>query len=100
MLLVGSPMRTAFSTWLRINNKIRDPAIVNGELKRAKQYFEFVVELYRKHAKAGRYFLHEQPAYASSWQTDIIESIMKDEVLSRPRQISASMDARMTMRTR
>ncbi len=30
MLLVGSPMCTAFSTWQRINNKIRDPVTVAG----------------------------------------------------------------------
>ena len=66
MLLVGSPMCTAFSTWQRINNKIRDPVTVKGELKRARQHLEFCVELYREQAKAGRYFLHEHPAYASS----------------------------------
>ena len=27
----------------------------------------------------GRYFLHEHPAYASSWQTEIIEIIMRDD---------------------
>ena len=27
-LLVGSPMCTAFSTWQRINNKIRDPILL------------------------------------------------------------------------
>ena len=72
-------MCTAFSTWQRINNKFRDPVTVKGELKRAKQHLEFCVELYREQAKAGRYFLHEHPAYASSWQTDIMESIMKYE---------------------
>ena len=30
-LLVGSPMCTAFSTWQRISNKIRDPMIVANE---------------------------------------------------------------------
>ena len=39
----------------------------------------FRSELYRIQAKAGRYFLHEHPAYASSWQTEIIESIMNDD---------------------
>ena len=45
MLLVGSPMCTAPSTWQRIHNKIRDPAIAKRELKRAKQHLEFCVEL-------------------------------------------------------
>jgi hypothetical protein len=47
-------MCTAFSTWQRINNKIRDPVTVAGELKRAKQHLEFCVELYRIQAKGGR----------------------------------------------
>ena len=78
LLLVGSPMCTAFSTWQRINNLVRDPVTVAGELKRAKQHLAFCVELYREQAKGGRYFLHEHPAYASSWQTDIMESIASD----------------------
>ena len=72
-------MCTAFSTWQRSSNNIRDPVTVKGELKRAKQHLEFCVELYRVQATAGRYFLHEHPAYASAWQTEITESIMKDE---------------------
>ena len=70
-------MCTAFSTWQRIKNKMRDPAIVVGELQRAKQHLEFCVELHREQAKVGRYFLYERPAYASSWQTQIIEYIMR-----------------------
>ena len=72
-------MCTAFSTWQRIKNKIRDPVTVEGERKRAKQHLDFCVELYRIQAKAGWYFLHEHPAYASSWQTEIIESVMNDD---------------------
>ena len=83
MLLVGSPMCTAFSTWQRINNKIRDPVTVAGELRRAKQHLEFCVELYRIQVQGGRYFVHEHPAYASSWQTEIMESIMKDDGVTK-----------------
>ncbi len=83
MLLVGSPMCTAFSTWQRINNKIRDPVTVAGELRTAKQHLEFCVELYRIQVQGGRYFVHEHPAYASSWQTEIMESIMKDDGVTK-----------------
>ena len=41
MLLIGSPMCTAFSTWQRINNKIRDPFTVSMEKKRAVEHLEF-----------------------------------------------------------
>ena len=66
-LLIGSPMCTAFSTWQRINNLIRDPVTVAAEKRRAVQHLSFCVELYREQLKHGRYFLHEHPAYASSW---------------------------------
>jgi hypothetical protein len=58
MLLVGSPMCTAFSTWQRINNKIRCPVTVAAELKRAKEHLTFCVELYRLQARGGRSFMN------------------------------------------
>ena len=83
LLLVGSPMCTAFSTWQRVNNAFRDPVVVAGEMARAKKHLEFCVELYREQARGGRYFLHEHPAYASSWQTGIIEGMMKEDGVLR-----------------
>ena len=58
MLLIGWPMRTAFSTWQRINNNIWNPATVAAELKRAVMHLEFCVELYREQAKNGRSLIH------------------------------------------
>ena len=78
-LLIGSPMCTAFSTWQRINNLIRDPVTVAGEKRRAVQHLTFCVELYREQLKHGRYFLHEHPAHASSWQEDIIKGLLKEK---------------------
>ena len=69
-------MCRAFSTWQRINNKIRNPMIVAKELKRIKEQLEFCAELYREQIKGGRYFLHEHPATATSWQTDVIEKLL------------------------
>ena len=45
MLLVGPPMCTAFSTWQRINDKIRDKFTVDAEKKRAIMHLEFCMEL-------------------------------------------------------
>lgn len=78
-LLMGSPMCMAFSTWQRVNNKIRDPMIVANELKRAREHLKFVVELYRKQIRGGRYFLHEHLAYATSWQTEEIEKLLGEK---------------------
>ena len=82
-LLVGSPMCTAFSTWQRINNKIRDPYVVRMELRRAVKHLEFCAELYREQLKGGRYFVHEHPAYAASGQTEVIEGVMKEKGVIR-----------------
>ena len=76
---VGSPMCMAFSTWQRISDKIRDPYVVKCEKQRAIMHLEFCIELYREQARHGRYFLHEHPAYASSWQEAVVEGLLKEQ---------------------
>ena len=78
MLLVGSPMCTAFSTWQRINDLIRDPYVVKNEKARAVQHLEFCIQLYQEQRRHGRYFLHEHPAYASSWQEETMKNMLKE----------------------
>ena len=79
LLLIGSPMCTAFSTWQRINNGIRDKSVVAAEKKRAVMHLEFCIELYREQLKHGRYFLHEHPAHASSWQEEAMRGLMGEQ---------------------
>ena len=69
-------MCTAFSTWQRINNLIRNPIVVAAEKKRAIEHLDFCIMLYREQMKYGRYFLHEHPAYASSWQEPTMKKLM------------------------
>ena len=76
LLLVGSPMCAAFSRWQRINNLIRDPVTVQAEKKRAIVHLEFCMELYREQIRHGRYFVHEHPVYATSWQEPSVEKLM------------------------
>ena len=59
LLLIGSPMCTASSTWQRMNDKIRCPVIVVAEKRRAVEPLEFCTQLYREQLNNGRYFLHE-----------------------------------------
>ena len=54
MLLVGSPMCTAFSSWQHINNKIRDPVVVAREMEQARVHIEFCCELYNEQTAGGR----------------------------------------------
>ena len=53
MLLVGSPMCTAFSAWQRINNLKRDPNVVSREYVRAMVHIRFTMELYQMQHAAG-----------------------------------------------
>ena len=46
-------------------------------------HLEFCVELNREQPKNGRYFIREHPAHASSWQTDIIENLMKEHGITK-----------------
>ena len=79
MLLIGSPMCTAFSAWQRINNRKRDASIVSKEYIRAMVHIRFTMELYKIQHAAGRYFLHEHPAYATSWQEEAMAELMKEQ---------------------
>ena len=38
----------------------------------AMVHIKFVMEHYQLQAAAGRYFLHEHPAQASSWEEDVV----------------------------
>ena len=53
ILLIGSPMCTAFCTWQRINNLHRDPSVVAKEWTKAMVHLNFVFELYETQRKSG-----------------------------------------------
>ena len=82
-LLIDSPMCTAFSTWQRINNCICCPVAVAAEKKRAVDHLDFCIEPYREQIRHGFYFLHEYPAYASSWQEETMQSLLGESGVVR-----------------
>ena len=58
-MLIGSPMCTAFCTWMALNEALRkDHAIVRAAREKAIEHINFIVSLYQMQADAGRYFLH------------------------------------------
>ena len=61
LLLIGSPMCTAFSAWQYINNVKRDPEVVVKEQARGMRHLSICCELYEYQAAHGRYVLHEHP---------------------------------------
>ena len=66
LLLIGSPMCTAFSAWQYINNSKRDPEVVAKEYARGLRHLTFCYEMYEYQVSQGRNFLHEHPAQATS----------------------------------
>ena len=43
---------------------------------KADVHMRFVMELYEEQAKEGHYFLHEHPAWATSWQPGCVKKIL------------------------
>ena len=77
MLLIGSPMCTAWSTWQRLNDLRRSPQESQRLRVQARLHLDFVCMLYREQVEAGRFFLHEHPQYADSWNEHSIIDVMK-----------------------
>ena len=67
ILLIGSPMCTAFSRLQEVNYAKMDPAEVERRLAHGRRHLEWTVHLYRLQMAMGLYFLHEHPDGASSW---------------------------------
>ena len=76
VLLIGSPMCTAFSTWQRLNAaKSRRPEQMKRAYAEACVHIEFVVELYRDQLPGNPYFLHEHTMFASSWSLGCVQQL-------------------------
>ena len=53
----------------------RDLGIVRREYTRAMVHIRFCMELYTLQMNSGRYFLHEHPAQASSWEEKVVRKV-------------------------
>ena len=79
LLLIGSPMCTAFSIMNNINYARMAPEEVQRRMEYGRTHLQFCAKLYAIQWKAGRYFLHEHPAEATSWQEECIARILKKQ---------------------
>ena len=83
-MVIGSPCCTAFSAWQALNAlRTRDLEKMRRAMARAIKHVEFVVSVYREQLENGRYFLHEHPACATSWQLKSVESLMQASEVGR-----------------
>ena len=76
LLLVGSPMCKAFSRLQNLNKFKRPREEVTADIKEGMTYLQFCCVLYQIQWEQGRYFLHEHPHSASSWDMPAIKSIL------------------------
>ena len=83
LFLIGSPMCTAVCELNHINYAKMDPMEVERRMQYGRKHLEFVVKLYNIQWKAGRYFLHEHPAGASSWEERCISNLFKQNGVVR-----------------
>ena len=67
-MFIGSPPCTFFCQLQNLFRRRRDPKVFAKRLEDAQKNVKFCLELYEMHRSAARYFLHEHPNTAMSWQ--------------------------------
>ena len=78
-VLIGSPPCTAFSSWQHLNAARLGWTAQEIRRRRAEGelHVRFCCELYKLQAAAGRYYLHEHPANATSWQLEEVRAMLQ-----------------------
>ncbi len=84
-LLIGAPMCTAFSLLQNLQNLSKKKGNIEEKkrlLSRAIKHVKFCIKLYWERLKNGRYFLHEHPDTATSWQLpEMVQLLMHPDVI-------------------
>ena len=75
VLLIGSPMCTAFSRLQQIGIHRRDQAKMEENRARALVHLRFACQLYLKQIARGGYFIHEHPSSADSWSEPCVQEV-------------------------
>ncbi|CAK0888487.1 unnamed protein product [Prorocentrum cordatum] len=77
ILLTGSPPCEKFSLLRGLSAKFRTDEQEAAEMEEARHHLKVAVDAYwRQLRKPGRYFLHEHPWSARSWDEDIIKELV------------------------
>ena len=80
-LLVGSPPCRAFNQIFSSNISRMNPEVVKSIVREGVVHLLFSIELYRIQLQGGRYFLHEHPWTATSWELREMQKFMSQEGL-------------------
>ena len=81
MPIIGSPPCTYFSMLQELNklnqrHSEKCLARLNDNLVKAIDHIKFCIKLYKMQMDAGRYWLHEHPWSAKSWQIPEMEELL------------------------
>ena len=78
LLVIGSPVCTPLSRLQALNwgRSKKTHQKLTRDLEEATQHMEFVAEIYNMQDEAGRYYLHGNPAQATSWQLACIQRVV------------------------
>ena len=82
-LLIGSPMCKAFSILMNLNRRRMGKEKYEEMMRLAISHIEFSITLYREQLNNGRYFLHEHPATAGSWNLPCMKNLLEEKGVMR-----------------
>jgi len=77
LLVIGSPMCSAFSQIQNLNFSKMSPMDVKRVVDYGTTHLEFCVKLYQIQMDNKLYFLHEHPHAASSWENKEIKGLLE-----------------------
>ena len=79
LMLIACPMCGPFSSLNYWNYQKSDEQTVKQKLESALMHLKFSLELCIRQYKAGRCFVFEHPAAASSWTTQLVQKVLNLE---------------------
>ena len=89
--IIGSPPCTSWCAWnTHMNFRKMDPERVKAILEEGRMNLRFVARMYRRQMINKKFFVHEQPATALSWQEKEILEIMAMSDVRVARLINAN----------
>ena len=83
LFVIGSPMCTRWCSWQRLNDLKRNAAIVQHEKDLALTHLEFMAQIYWEQIQGERFFLHEHPEAAGSWEESCIQDLLEHRDVER-----------------
>ena len=75
LIVLGAPPCTVFSSMQNINQKHHGTPEWQNRFAEGLTLLQFSVEVYWDQISRGKFFLHEHPATASSWELSVIRDL-------------------------